>query len=428
MINRLLLRIKNTIWVIPTLFSISAFLLAVFMVYIDHRYFDKHQTLFPDVFLVDVDLSKTILGIIAGALLTMTSITFSTIMVVLTTYSSQFSPRTLQNFIRDSKTMRVLGVFIGGFVYAIFALLFMQEKAEDNHVLTALIGVLIAFICVAFFVYFIHHIAASVQVNKLIEDLARDVLTTIKEQEEKIRKNRHLSLLKEKPTIPVNLSEKKHIYSKDFGYLQLINEEELYKKACEFGYCIEVHKKMGEFVSENKLILTIFKNKNTEVSIGDEIAIGNERTILQDVDFGLEKLAEVALRAISPGINDPNTAIECIHHLGMCLRAVSKLDGSYLVYYDDNNRMILSIPQRTYKEMLRSCFYQICHYGKDDISILITIYEALYEIAVDNSKTIIEQTLKFSEYLEEKINQNTFPTFDRELLLQKHKALHELKN
>jgi Predicted membrane protein (DUF2254) len=148
LVKQFLFKIKEGTWFIPAVYTIVALILAIVVVYVDFYL----EAFYPEIFLVGLDLGKTILGTIAGSLLTMTTITFSTTMVVLTTYSSQFSPRTLENFIQDPVTMRVLGVFIGGFVYCIFTLLFIRESV-GNTVASATIGVIIAFICLAFFAF-----------------------------------------------------------------------------------------------------------------------------------------------------------------------------------------------------------------------------------------------------------------------------------
>lgn len=426
MFSHLFFRMKNSIWLMPALITLGSFLLAISVVFIENNFFHTGRSFLPDVFLVGADLAQTILGTIAGSLLTMTTITFSTIMVVLTTYSSQFSPRTLQNFIRDTVTMRVLGVFIGGFVYAISSLLFMQEGSNENHIAVVGIGVIVAFVCLAFFAYFINHVAVSIQVSKLIERLSNDVLGTINETIKKVDNNSHIHILQVPPDVSYQFSEKTEICSTKFGYVQFIYLDQLYKRASEQGYYIEIQKQIGDFLHDNKSVMSISHNEPLKINLNDEVTIGNDRTTIQDVDFGLQKLAEVALRAISPGINDPNTAIECIRHLGLCLKAASNLDGFYLVYYDDNDRVVLSIPQRPFEEMLRSAFYQISHYGQSDISILIAVFDALYAIAEDQSKSIKEKIVQFSDYLMEKVDCDSLAELDRVLMESRKRSLDKL--
>ncbi|MBT2687679.1 DUF2254 domain-containing protein [Bacillus sp. ISL-47] len=420
------MRIKNFIWLVPAIYTFGAFILSIIVFIIDLNFSSKMPDFYSAVFLVGLELAETILGTIAGSLLTMTTITFSTIMVVLTTYSSQFSPRTLQNFIRDPITMRVLGIFIGGFVYAIFSLLFLREGSVGNHVASATFGVLIAFICLAFFAYFIHHVATSVQVSKLIERLAKDLLDTIEEIRDKVEKNNNISLLKVTPMEPLNLPDISEVKSEKFGYIQLVDTDILYKQACDQGITIEVKKCIGQFVSEKKTLAVIHHDGDYKNSFLQAITIGKERTTMQDVEFGLQKIAEIALRAISPGINDPNTAIECIRYLGVGLSEASKLDGSYLVYYNDENEVKVILEQKPFNEILHTSLHQIVHYGRSDVSVMGAILDALFDAAEDNNEEIKKQILHFSEYTAEKIDKDSLTEMDLEYLLEKKKKLAEL--
>jgi len=423
-INRLFFTIKNSVWLLPALFSISAIILAMFVSWADQT-IEMDNSFISEFLSIDNSLAKTIISTIAGSLLTMTTITFSTIMVVLTTYSSQFSPRTLQNFIKDSVTMRVLGIFIGGFVFSIFVLLLMSKDSK-SYILASSISVLVASICVGLFAYFIHHVASSVRVSKLIEKLSTDVLETISKKEKNIEKNDHIKL--SSTLVPYTLySPGFKVVNKGFGYIQLLNAKGLYEFACEKECVIDVHHPIGSFLSEGTCWCTIYSQQEEDhiPQVEEAITVGNERTTMQDIQFGLLKLSEVALRAISPGINDPNTAIDCIKHLGLCLKAASRMDNPYLVYHDEKGNIRLRLPQRSFDELIRSSFYQICHYGREDISIVIALYDALLDISGGNKESIIHKCLEFSEYIEEKIDLQSFPIIDQQLVYKHKKRLQE---
>lgn len=426
MFNRLFLRFKNSIWVVPGFFSIGASLLAVAVILVDRHLLDHSNEFLPYMLIVDTRLAQLILSTIAGCLLTMTTITFSTIMVVLTTYSSQFSPRTLQNFMHNPVSMRVLGIFIGGFVYSITSLLFMNKDSVGNHAIAATVGILLAFICASFFAYFIHHVATSIQVSELIKKLANDVLETIEETVEEMEGSEHISLIDEPPVVKENYSKMKSVHTNKFGYIQLMNTGELSNIARENRCYIEITKPIGGFLAKGKEYMKIYHFETIESSFEDEVTIGSDRTTIQDVGFGLRKLTEVSLRAISPGTNDPNTAIECIRHLGMCLKAVSRLSGSYIVYYDKDKRPLLTIPQSSFEELLHSSFYQILHYGSSDISIIGAILDTLLDLAQETSSSVRNKTIRFSSYVFEKADTNSFTDYEKEVLKTKKERLTDL--
>lgn len=176
MLKRLLLKMRESIWFVPSVYSVMASILALVTVLMDTRFNKQVIDYITPYMRTSVDLAQTILGTISGALLTMTTITFSTIMVVLTMYSSQFSPRSLQNFLNAPATQRVLGIFMGGFVYSILSLLFMRKNSVSHEVISASVSVILAVICLAFFAYFIHKVGRSVQVSRLIRDITEEVL------------------------------------------------------------------------------------------------------------------------------------------------------------------------------------------------------------------------------------------------------------
>nr|WP_263323587.1 DUF2254 domain-containing protein [Neobacillus sp. Marseille-Q6967] len=426
MIQRLILRVKNSIWLTPSFYSLFSIVLAIGVTTIDTLYYYEIEKIFPHFLLTSVELAQTILGAIAGSLLTMTTITFSTIMVVLTTYSSQFSPRTLGNFITNQVTMRVLGVFMGGFVYSIFSLLFMKSTM-DHPVISSGIGVIFALICLGFFAYFIHHVATSIQVTNLIDHLTKDVLMIVHSKLNFIERHNHITIEKNMPQIRENLLRKSDIHSKNYGYLQLLDLNELLRIAVEHDQMIVVNQNIGQFITERQSILTIYgQNGDATFDYQPFMTVGSDRTIMQDEDFALKKIVEITLRAISPAINDPNTAIDCIHHLGLALGEVSKLDGNYLIYKDEQNIVRVIVPQKPFEEILYSTFYQISHYSSEDISVILAILESLIMIA-ENSKNGIRKTvIEFSQYILEGVNEHQLKQLDQKKLQQNISKLKSL--
>lgn len=369
--KKFLFRLNDSIWFTPTLFTIFSALLALAIVMIDTLYIGEISDTLPYFLLTSVDLAQTILGTIAGALLTMTTITFSTIMVVLTTYSSQFSPRVLKNFITDKMTMRVLGIFMGGFVYSILSLLFMRETSIDHNVISAVVGVAFAVVCLAFFAYFIHNVATSIQVSYLVSDLAADVHQVISSTK-KLMENYTYIKLGEKPL----LQEVKNvpIYSDAVGFIQMIEYERLLEKAGQLKSTIDLHFAIGEFVAKEDVVLTVYGEEAEPFSMDEFVVIGPEPSSTQDLNYAMQKIVEIALRAISPGINDPNTAILCIRHIGGLLPLALEVNANYVQLSDGDGKVLY--PQLATSELLHSTFSGIVHYGKEDVNVLLALLDA----------------------------------------------------
>ncbi|WP_216829656.1 DUF2254 domain-containing protein [Alkalihalobacterium elongatum] len=425
MLYNIVLKVRKNIWLIPSVYCLLATVLALVIIWLDTVHGEKVEATLPATILISVDLAQTILGTIAAALLTMITITFSTIMVVLTTYSSQFSPRTLSDFVTNKVTMRVLGIYMGGFMYSILSLLFMREDLE-HEVMAGTIGVLFSIICLAFFAYFIHFVATSIQVNKLISELTRHTLDTVYKRKKTDKKTEKINITHHKPKLVPETFSKIEVRSQTFGYIQLIQYEYLLKTAIKHNLYIEIVPAIGTFITTGQNLFNVYYlHRRPKTNFHKYIEVGNDRTILQDVDFGIQKVVEVTLRALSPGINDPNTAIDGILHLGKLLAESCKQDGNYITYSDRSVIRVVA-PQKTVEEIFYVTFYQICHYGREDISIMLAIYEALIMVAEGNDQQIKNKVWTFSQYINNNFNKEVLQELDLQYLNEKVAQLRAL--
>ncbi|RSD26634.1 DUF2254 domain-containing protein [Mesobacillus subterraneus] len=426
MVKKTVLRVRQSFWLMPGIYSLLAFLLALLVIYIDH--YELAQGIVPDFMLTNVQLAQEILGTISGALLTMTTITFSTIMIVLTTYSSQFSPRTLNNFVNNPVTMRVLGIFMGGFVYSIFSLLFMSETWNEGQVISAAVGVMIAFICLAFFAYFIHNVANSIQVSTLIREITEGALKVIKSQEETL-KSEYTNVIDQRKDAGFTYEFVRDVKCRGFGYVQLTDYDGLLKYASEKGLAIEANFLNGDFLTEESIAFRIHHDgeidEDIEKVLNQYLRLGKERSSIQDPEFALQKLVEVALRAISPAVNDPNTARICISYLGMALADLCRVrsNGRYIAYYDGDMQPRIIGKQKRTMDILYLSFYQISHYGRQDISILFAIIDAFKLIGKSADDSLKKSIWELYIYNMEKFNSKELKELDQLYLNEKKREL-----
>ena len=429
LVRKMILRIRESIWLLPGIYSILAFLLALIVIYIDHN--ELAEGIVPSFLMTNVDLAQTILGSISAALLTMTTITFSTIMVVLTSYSSQLSPRTLTNFVEDPVTMRVLGIFMGGFVYSILSLLFMSESWYESSVISGTVGVLIAFICLAFFAYFIHNVATSIQVSKLIRDITDGALNSIRRQEMTLE-SEYVNVIDNRQDAGFSYQKIIDVKCKGYGYVQLLDFESLASYASEQKIGIEANFLIGDFLTEKSIAFRVHHDGeiegDMENTLNQFLKIGKERSSIQDPEFALQKIVEVALRAISPAINDPNTARNCVLHLGMALADLSRIraNGLYVAHYDaDKQPRVIRMQKRT-KDILYLSFYQIVHYGKQDFSILLALIDSFLLIGKNADETVKNIIWEIYIYTLEKFNSKELKELDKIYLNEKKSELSTL--
>ena len=425
-LKHLTIRIRSSFWYIPSLYGVFAILLALLSVQ-----FDQSITSIPlidqkvhSIFFTDIGLARTILSTISASLLTMTTITFSTILLVLTTFLSEFSPRTLQNFISDHSTQRVLGIFVGGFIYSILLLLFLKDTTRDIFIVPSF-AVFLSIICLIVFVFFIHHVSNWMQVSNLIHRITVHVVDRI-DQRFQLKSEAY----KDAPWEDWESEELRHISPKvvkgnQSGYIKYLDLDSLIKQAIKDDCIVKVERKEGDYVDEDTAILSIWKvnNEKVDTDFHKFISIGREQSPIDQLDFGLTKIVEIALRALSPGVNDPNTAINCIDHLG---RILTKLGKKHLptTYHNDRNRNLrVMVEQPTFEDYLMKCFYPLRKYGFQDASILCASLKALTIIAEKNDEIIKEHIWSFSKYIIEGIDKHSLFSLDMNLINTQLKSL-----
>ncbi|MBT2584147.1 DUF2254 domain-containing protein [Planococcus sp. ISL-109] len=416
--KKIFYNLREKLWVTPALYSFLAIILSIAFFYVDLIVVQQYREFIPDILLTNVQLAQTIMGALAGALLTMTTFTFSTILVVLTMYSSQFSPRTLKNFVHDRLTWRVLGVFLGGFIYNTLSLLFMRDALYTHDVISTFIGIVIAFLCLATFAYFIHHIATNVQVENLIEELEEDTERIIDSYSEK---QEDMDMNIESEWKPDGFTET--IAANNDGYIQFLYFDKLTDYASKHNLEVEVLHGIGSYVHESTDLFTVYQAQQEDIDLHQFVTIGTERTTDQDLDFAIQKMVEVALRAISPGINDPNTANGIIIRIGRLLGKLSHLETGVITTRDKEKKNRVRYPFFTFSNFLYLTFHQLIHYGKEDVSVVAAIFESLANTAQLSNAAHYDAIWEMQLHVLEHLEGALFRRLDRRYIQEKLDAL-----
>ncbi|MFC4077781.1 DUF2254 domain-containing protein [Salinithrix halophila] len=416
--------LRQKFWFLPILFSLLALLAAYLTVELDRILtLEQKRMWFFQALLTDIDLAKIILSSLAVAIFTMITITFSSIMVVLTTYTAQYSPRTLQNFISNRITQRVLGVFVAGFIYTLFILLFLNRTQAKVLLITPTFAVNIAIACLAFFVYFIHHVASWIQVNNLISQLTERTLHSMAS---------HFDTVLGEESPPENMDLLFHktdlqpVTAQDSGYIQYIDVAGMIRTAARDDAVILMEKSVGDFVTKGAKIFSYRRFSEREVKAQeflDLIVLGNERTAVQDIEFGLHQLVEIALRAVSPGINDPHTAVNCINRIGTILTTLSRYSINRPYHYGRDRQLRLILRLQSFSYYVYKSFYQIRHYASGDLTVMEGIITALQMIAEAGPPHNKETIWDFSRYITEGINTSDLMDWDKYYLNQRLRHL-----
>lgn len=352
---------------------------------------------FPEEWQTTLGLAQTIHSSVFTGLLAMMTFTFSTILVVLTTYSSQFSPRTLPNFIENRQVQHIFGIFIGAVSYSM-TMLFFLRPALKTSVVASTVAVLVVLISIVAFVAFIHIVSQSIRVTTLLDRLHEEGNELLKRQIDHIKSGEHV--------ISMELSEQTHpnvIRATCTGYIQAIDYEGI-----ENEKAVYISAYIGSFVTQGQEV-----GWSTGKDMGRYILVGPTKSSEQDFSFVIEKLSEVALRAISPGINDPNTARHAIRIIGDLMRCYAIFPDGPLLTGEDRRHATERI---TFQELLYNSFYQLRHYGKEDVSVLATMLESLRTMKQQALPEHHETIQRFIPYICSEVRFDEMNEWDRSFL------------
>ena len=417
-VSYFLRHLQERVWFYPVIYSFFATLLALIIVIFDLGILFEIENVFTPLLLTRLDIGETILGIIASAFITITTFTFSITMVVLTMYTAQYSPRVVKNFLTRKDTLQSFGIFVSGFLYTMLVFLFMSSYPADTMMISATIGIIYILVGLIFFFRFINSVASYIQASNLIKRLKEISYHEIEAYKERIEDNEVVEKL------PVEKDDEIFkVNSHDDGYIQMLNYKKLAKIAGDYGVDFYLSKVIGQFVTRNFAIGTVNQLNNPlsdedreeiEKKIADGIIIEEERIDHQDFAFTIQKIVEVALKALSPGINDPNTAIQCIQVTSLLLRDLSELPDGYMKI--DAGDGSLYIEAIDFKVLLLDTYQQIIHYGLDDIRVILEVLKSLQVIKADACGSSKKAIMEFTEYLWRKILDADFDRLEVEML------------
>jgi uncharacterized membrane protein len=329
----------------------------------------------------DPSMAQLMLGAVAGSCITVVSVVYSILLIALTFASIQFSPRILRGFLKDTVSQITLGMFTGTFSYCLLLLPSIHGAPRVFvPTLSLSFAVLLAGVCLFYLIYFIHHIAMAIQANYIVDKIA-------KESAEVLR-SLFGTNLKGFPKAEEAFQEPSTgtaVASPNSGYIQYIDEGKLLKLATEQDAVVYVHRGVGQFIPAGVSFITISLHGIVSELFKHQCLscfhVGPVRSMESDVEFGFLQIVDIALKAISPAVNDPSTAICCIDHLSSLLILATQLEPPTSRIYDDNATVRLLRRQTSFPRLLEIAYDQISPYGKGDMAVSLRLMRALHDIS-----------------------------------------------
>ena len=342
----------------------------------------------------DPQVAQVILAGIAASIMTVVSIVFAILLMTLTMASMQFSPRIMLSFTRDRVTQWTLGIFLGTFLYCIAALPAARSVPTPfSPVATVLGAVVLALACVCWLLFFIQHIALAISVNRIVDRIAAETETVIDEMMPWPRQE--VSLPKQEP--PHGHIFELTLASDRSGYIRFIDVERLLALAKFHRISVRVLRRVGHFVPAHVALLAVSKSERLtpegRAALLGAFDIGASRTLQQDVEFGVLQIVDIALRAISPAVNDPSTAISCVDQLSRILIRFISREPPASMLYDLPGMPRVVLAWIDFDGLLDAAFEQTRLYSKTDVAVSLRMLRALGDISSTTAVPAFRRTL-----------------------------------
>lgn len=379
--------LRSSYWFLPGLMVLGGMALAFGALALDHTSQLEAEEL-NWIYRGGADGARELLSTIAGSMVTVAATAFSITIVALQLAASNFGPRLLRNFMQDTGNQVVLGTFIATFLYCLLVLPTVRGEDYNQFIpkFSVTIGIGLAIASTGVLIYFIHHASTIIQASHVIADVADDLERAIERLFPKEIGHSKLQSQQLVGEIPQDFdSNACSVRAKNTGYLQVIDDQALLKAACKHDLLLRLQARPGKFVSKGNILVQVYPEKRVNQKLIDKIhstfLLGNERTEQQDVSFPIDQLVEIAVRALSPGINDPFTAIRCIDRLGTTLSFLAEREFPSPYRFDNENNLRIIAKPVAFDQLVDVAFTQIRHYGKADVRVVIRLLEAIEQIA-----------------------------------------------
>ncbi len=370
-------------WLVPSLIFASAIAIASVLVSLDNGEMREWMKAWPHLFGAKADSARGMLSTIAGSMMTVVGVTFSMTLVTLALASNQFGSRIVRNFMRDRVMQVALGTFAGIFIYCLIVL--RTIRGGDEAFIPSLavtFGFVIAMVGIFMLIVFIHHVASGIQVSSVLASVAGETVAAadrmmadggVRDEDDGERERPDAALSAWHP-----------IASLRTGYVQGVAVEELVGCAEACGAVIRMDKGVGEFVASQTTLAWISTpgppDENLMARVRDAYSVNRFRTIDQDPSFGVRQVVDIALRALSPGINDPATAVMCLDYLSAILAHVAGKPFPAARRCSGGRLRVIAITP-TFEKLLDDSLDEIRASARGNVKVLDALFVVIQTVA-----------------------------------------------
>jgi len=396
--------VRGSYWFLPTLLACAGFALGLSLVLVDALLGDAWLGRYEWFYGSRPEGARSMLSTIAGSTITVAGVVFSITLVAVTYSSGRFGPRLLGNFMRDRGNQASLGVFIGTYLYCLVVLRTIRSAEETSAATGGVVrdafvphlamfgGLALAIASTAVLIYFVHHVTSGIHINNVIARVGRDLINQIRQRSDEDDSDSG-------PTSPPSLAGKvKPVLATKNGYIEAIDFDALLKIASRHDLVLRPVRRAGDFVSDGWTLLEAYSSASISDRMMEEctsvVTVGRQRTSQQDLRFGIDELVEIAARALSPGVNDPFTAIACIDWLGAALGEFDRRPPPLTKMADEDGTVRIILRPLDFEDYLDAAFGQLRSYVAADPNArahaLNTLTDLATHVGHPGHRTLIE--------------------------------------
>ena len=432
-------RVKVSFWFAPVIMAIAAVLLAWLIYWVD--------SLVPNAALEDSRFVlagtpgelRTALLSMAGTVLATAGVVFTLLTLPLSTVASQYGSRLLRVFLADRTTQFVLGAFVGTFVYCLAAALSIPPAGSGQEApqVIATVGVYLMLATFGTLILLVQHISTMLQAPNISAAAGAELLNVVRASAEDVTGSDssdgevETEPVPDSQGIPAMLTEAKGhpVRARRAGYIQYVDPQIVLTLARKENLVIQLLRRPGHYVQSGAVVALLWPaarvDEHLETLFRRAIQVGNGRTPSQDVEYAVNQLTEMAVRAMSPAINDPFTAMTCLDHIGDGLVAFIRQGGNNSQYYDRDGRLLLVLEPVTFGDLLSAAFDMLRHASCSNASVLLHMLKVIEMISHEaKARETREQLLRHVSLIHAECQVGNLIEADRQSI---HRSVESLR-
>ncbi len=393
--------VRDSYWFVPSLMAIGAIVLSFITTAVDSHigagWLEEISWLYAN----KPAGARAVLSTVAGSMITVAGVTFSMTILSISYTTAQVGPRLLNNFMRDTGNQITLGVFISTFLYCLMVLRTVRngDSGSGSEEISAfvphiaiIVGILMAIASVGVLIFFIHHIPESIHISNIVAGIGGDLNRRIEKQfPSRVGEPHERESRRElESRLPASFYESAEaVKAKRAGYVEFADTDGLMRIAVENDLVIRMRFRAGDFITPGNVLLLASPKSNVSEKVVDQMlhtyVSGTQRTANQNLRFVFDQLIEVAMRALSPGVNDPFTATNCMDWIQSALENLAERELPDAYRYDDDQKLRIVAEPEQFAGFVSLVFDQLRPYVSADRNASIHMMEMIAKVAVSAS-------------------------------------------